>query len=139
MEKTYNAGAAIGIMGGALGSVIWLFITGLATNSPFFAFVPTFCGLAGGFLALFLLTRKPERRQTIAGGVIIWLVAINLVFGNLLFDRIPPTVWGMSTGKEMFSRLHLNLLLVAMSLFGVYLMAQGWRKKPDSQVFDRAP
>jgi hypothetical protein len=138
MEKTYNAGAAIGIMGGALGSVIWLFITGLATNSPFFAFVPTFCGLVGGFFALFLLTRKPERRQIIAGGVILWLVAVNLVFGNLLFDRIPPTVWGMSTGKEMFSRLHLNLLLVAMSLFGVYLMAQGWRKKPESQPLDSA-
>ena len=139
MEKTYNAGAAIGIMGGALGSVIWLFITGLATNSPFFAFVPTYCGLAGGFFALFLLTRKPERRQIIAGGVILWLVAVNLVFGNLLFDRIPPTVWGMSTGKETFSRLHLNLLLVAMSLFGVYLMAQGWRRKSESQPFDPAP
>ncbi|MCI0406386.1 MAG: hypothetical protein L0209_10045 [candidate division Zixibacteria bacterium] len=138
MEKTYNAGAAIGIMGGALGSVIWLFITGLATNSPFFAFIPTWCALGGGFFALFLLTRKPERRQLIAGGVILWLVGINLVFGNLLFDKIPPTVWGMSTGKEMFSRLHLNLLLVAMSLFGIYLMSQGWRKKPESRPFDPA-
>ncbi|MCI0331392.1 MAG: hypothetical protein L0196_10710 [candidate division Zixibacteria bacterium] len=138
MEKTYNAGAAIGIMGGALGSVIWLFITGLAANSPFFAFVPTICGLAGGFFALFLLTRRPERRQTIAGGVILWLVAINLVFGNLLFDRIPPTVWGMSTGREQFSRLHMNLLLVAMSLFGIYLLAQGWRKKPEFQSSNSA-
>ncbi|HLG94086.1 MAG TPA: hypothetical protein VI546_04555 [candidate division Zixibacteria bacterium] len=139
MEKTYNAGAAIGIMGGALGSVIWLFITGLATNSPFYAFVPTICGLAGGFFALFLLTRRPERRQIIAGGVILWLVAINFVFGNLLFDRIPSAVWGMSTGKATFSRLHLNLLLVAMSLFGIYLMAQGWRKKPESRPLDVVP
>lgn len=139
MEKTYNAGAAIGIMGGALGSVIWLFITGLATNSPFFAFVPTLCGLAGGFFALFLLTRRPERRQLIAGGVILWLVVINFIFGNLLFDRIPPTVWGMSTGKEQFSRLHMNLLLVAMSLFGIYLMSQGWNKKSDQGPADTAP
>ena len=139
MEKTYNAGAALGIMGGVLGSVIWLFITGLETYSSFFAFVPTLCGLVGGFLALFLLTRKPERRQIIAGGVILWLVAINFAFGNLIFDYIPPTVWGMSTGKAAFSRLHLNLLLVAMSLFGIHLMAQGWRKKPESKPLTPAP
>jgi hypothetical protein len=138
MEKTYNLGAAIGIMGGALGSVIWLFITGLETYSSFFAFVPVGCGVLGGFFALFLLSRKPERRQIIAGGVILWLVAVNLVFGNLLFDKIPPTVWGMSTGKELFSRLHLNLLLVAMSLFGIYLISQGWKKKPESKPFEAA-
>lgn len=136
MEKTYNLGAAIGIMGGALGSVIWLFITGLAIQSWFFMTVPLLCGLAGGFFALLLLSRKPEQRQIIAGSVILLLVAINLVFGNLLFDRIPLTVWGMSTGKEGFSRLHLNLLLVAMSLFGIYLMSQGWRKKPESELPD---
>ena len=128
MEKTYNAGAAIGIMGGVMGAVIWLFITGLATYSPFFAFVPTLCGLVGGFFALFLLTRKPERRQIIAGGVILWLVAINFAFGNLIFDYIPPTVFGMSTGKAAFPRFHLNLLLLAMLLFGFIILDQGRKK-----------
>lgn len=129
MEKQFNAGAAIGIMGGVLGSIIWLFIAGLAINSPLYAFVPAFCGLAGGFFALFLLTRRPERRMPIAGGTILWLVAINFVFGNLIFDQIPESLWGMSTGKAAFSRLHLNLLFLAMSLLGFYMLVPG-RKKP---------
>lgn len=124
MEKTFNTGAAIGIMGGALGSVIWLFITGLAINSPLFTFVPVSCGLFGGFLALFLLSRSPVKRSLIAGGIILWLAAVNFVFGNLVFDQIPVTVWGMPTGKEAFSRLHFNLLLLAMALFGFYLTVQ---------------
>ncbi len=129
MEKTFNTGAAIGIMGGALGSVIWLFITGLAINSPLFTFVPVCCGLFGGLFALFLLSRSAVRRPLVAGGVILWLAAVNYVFGNLIFDQIPVTVWGVPTGKEAFSRLHFNLLLLAMSLFGFYLTVQNRLKK----------
>lgn len=129
MEKIFNAGAAVGIMGGALGSVIWLFITGLAIGSPFFMLVPLLCGFLGGFLALFLLTRRPERRNFIAGLCILWMTAVNFLFGNLVFDQIPPSVWGIPTHMGAFSRLHMNLLLLAMTLFGFYLTVQNRLKR----------
>jgi hypothetical protein len=129
MEKTFNTGAAIGIMGGALGSVIWLFITGQATNSPLFILVPVSCGLFGGLLALFLLSRSAVKRPLVAGGIVLWLVAINFVFDNFIFDQIPVMVWGIPTHMGDFSRLHFNLLLLATALFGFYLTMQNRLKR----------
>jgi len=60
------------------------------------------------------------------------LAAVNFVFGNLIFDRIGDSLWGISTGKEAFSRLHLNLLLVAMALLGFYLVVQNRIKRSHS-------
>jgi hypothetical protein len=133
MEKTFNMGAAVGILGGVVGSVIWLFITGLAINSPFFMLVPLLCGFLGGFLALFLLTRRPERRNFIAGLCILWMTAVNCFFGNLVFDQIPASVWGIPTHMGDFSRLHMNLLLLTMALFGFYMTVKNRLKRNQTQ------
>lgn len=62
--------------------------------------------------------RHPTRKFSIIGASILWVSIINLVFANGLYDAIPATLDGVSTGKEQISRWWLNGFLGLAALPG---------------------
>ena len=119
-------GEKAGLIGGAIGTTIggtsWLIILGISMKSILLATVPVLWGLVGVIAVIKFYDINPERKFLIIGAGILWIVVLNFILGNILYDKIPDTLAGMSTGKDQFSLLQINIFLGLISLLGFYFI-----------------
>ncbi len=127
MDK--NKGIVVGTIGATVGSIGWLVIAGIAIKSWIFSLLPIILGLVCIISVIKLNNLHPERKFAIIGLTVLWLVILNFIFGNIVYERIPDTVWGIPTGKDMFNHLKLNVFLGLFSLWGFYSVAKDLLRK----------
>ena len=112
-----------GLIGTAGGGFAWLVITGFVIGSPLVSLLAVILGLvcfAGGMI---LFRARPERRLTVVGLAIVWTALFNVVFVNAVYDQIPDSVGGITTGKGAFNSFSLTLLMAALAVSGFALVA----------------
>ena len=108
----------IAAAGAVFGGLFWVVIMEIALRSWFHALIPVFLGGLCIFGVIKLYNRRPERKLAIIGLAILWLVVINFIFINVLYDSVPNILWGVSTGKNQISLYMLNLYMGIFSLAG---------------------
>lgn len=119
-------GEKLGLIGGTIGTAIggtsWLIILGISLKSILLATVPVLWGLIGVIAVIKLYDINPERKFLIIGAGILWIIVLNFILGNILYDKIPDTLGGMSTGKDQLSLLHINIFLGLILLLGFWFI-----------------
>lgn len=108
-------GALIGSMGGGFA---WLVMTGFVIGSPIVSVLAIVIGVVGFIGGMKIVQACPERRLTIVGLGLIWIALFNVVFVNHVYERIPETVGGMTTGKHVLDALSLTVIVAAIGLVG---------------------
>lgn len=117
-----KAGFYGGVFGGVAGGFTWLAMTGFIIHRPLVALAALAAAGVTILAALLAFKRFPARQLTLTGLVIIWVVIVNLIFIPRVYDAIPASVGGMTTGKEVFSEMKLMLLVGALSLLGFFMI-----------------
>jgi hypothetical protein len=131
LPKGQNLGVFLGSLGAILGSLLWIIITGVVLKSMIFIIIPAVIMIAG--MAVFYLFYKkyPQKWLVILGALIVFLVMVNLIFANILYQRIPDYIGGISTGKEQMGLLQVNIFLGVFAFWGIFCIIVGLiRKRP---------
>jgi len=124
MQNQYESWALLAtLLGGYGGGLAWLVIVAWMLNSPLFSLSVVLLAGVGIWVSWRAYLRQPQHKLRIVGLSVLWVVGLNLVFANVLYDVIPATLNGISTGKEQFTRWGLNMFLGMMLLPGCYLIA----------------
>lgn len=131
MKQSEKTGIIGGTIGATIGGTAWLIIGGISMKSPLCILVPILWGLICIIAVLKLYNINPKRKFLIVGASLLWLVVLNFALGNILYDKIPDTLAGMSTGKEQFSLVKLNIFLGLMSLLGFYFLIKDILEKKN--------
>ena len=130
MGKEEKAGLVWGVVGASLGSLAWAVLLGISIGSFGVAIAAAAGAAACIILSIKAYELKPERKLSIIGVSLVWLALLNIVFLNILYERIPEMVGGISTGKSQISLPALNVFLGAFFLAGLILfMTDIVRKK----------
>ncbi|MFH1622678.1 MAG: hypothetical protein ABIA97_06130 [Candidatus Omnitrophota bacterium] len=122
--QSEKSGIIIGTIGATFGSIAWIVVSGIVIKSLLFILLPLFAGLVCIIMVIKLYKIHPERAFTIMGLAILWLVIVNFVFGNIIYDRIPDTLGGMSTNKNQFNLLRLNVFFGVFSMMGFWFIVK---------------
>lgn len=132
MAQSEKTGIIGGTIGATIGGIAWLVLLGIVIKSPFTIIIPIIWGLIGIIAVIKLYNGNPKRRFALVGLGLLWLVTLNFIFGNIMYDKIPDAFWGISTGKEQFSLVKLNILLGCLSLLGFYYLIKDIVERKDS-------
>ncbi|GBD39363.1 hypothetical protein HRbin37_01642 [bacterium HR37] len=122
MTKSEKIGVVVGVIGASVGSLSWIVIAGASMGAWPFIVLPLLFGVVCVVSTIRLYTLYPQSKFTIMGLAILWLSILNLIFGNLIYDRLPENILDVPTGKESFSLLKLNLFIGLISLLGFCLV-----------------
>ena len=130
-SRGQNTGIFLGFFGAILGGLLWIIITGIVLKSMIFIIVPSAL-LIGSMVIVYLFYKKyPRKWLVILGALIIFLVAVNFIFANILYQSIPDYVGGISTGKNEMSLLQINIFLGMFAFWGLFCIIVGiFRKHP---------
>jgi len=122
MKHPQGKGAFWGIVGATIGGIGWIIILGVVLRSPAIATIATALGVTTLFVALKLYQISPDRAFAIIGTVLLWLIIINLIFLNLLYETIPEKLGGLATGKDQISLITLNIQIGVFSIVGFFFL-----------------
>jgi len=130
MNKQEKLGVILGVGGASFGSVLWLVILGIALKSWTISIVPLLLAAIAVVFSIRLYDINPEKKFTVLGAAILWLIIINFVYLNMFYDKIPAMACGISTGKEQCNIVQLNVYLGLLSLIGfIFIIIDILRKK----------
>ena len=125
--------AQIGTTAGiTLGGTAWLIVLGIAVKSQFIIMLPILFGALCIFGSLYLYHRYPERKFAINGAAILWLIVWNSILANALYDKIPDSVGGITTGKNQFSLAQVNVILIALTVLGMWFLIKDIMQKNNT-------
>lgn len=122
MINASKIGPMIGLVGAVLGSLFWLIALGAALKSWWLIIAPIVLSLICIIVAIILYSKVPKKILSIIGLVVLWVVNVNFIFVNALYNEIPETLNGVSTGKAQMSLASINIFLAAALLVGFYLI-----------------
>jgi len=122
MKHPQGKGAFWGIVGATIGGIGWIIILGVVLRSPAIATIATALGVTTLFVALKLYQISPDRAFAIIGTVLLWLIIINLIFLNLLYETIPGKLGDLATGKDQISLITLNIQIGVFSIVGFFFL-----------------
>lgn len=131
MMNAETKNMAGGLLGTTGGGFAWVVVTGFVTGTPIVSLLAVILGVVcfAGSMALF--RARPERRLMIIGLAFIWIALFNIIFINLIYNRIPDTVAGITTGKEALSSLNLTVLMAAFAVLGFAMVARDFLHMGD--------
>ena len=122
MEHPQGKGAFWGIVGATIGGIGWIIILGIVLRSPAVTTIAAVLGVITLFVALKLYQISPDRTFAIIGTVLLWLIIINSIFLNVLYEAIPEKLGVLTTGKDQFSLLMLNIQIGIFSVVGFFFL-----------------
>lgn len=126
----------IGLIGGAVGATVgglsWLIILGIVLKSPLYTVLPILWGIVCIVAVVKLYAINPQRFCAIIGTAILWIMVLNIMLGNMLYESIPDTVGGMSTGKEQMSLLMINVFMALFLVPGFFLLVRDIVRKAEA-------
>lgn len=118
MDKNERIGLIGGIGGSILGATLWLVILGIVIKSTLLIILPVIFGIICFYTAMWSYNRRPERKLSIIGLAIIWLVFWNMLLCNYYYTMIPQNIGSITTGKEQFSLVQVNVMFIIFFLVG---------------------
>jgi len=127
MKDSRRTGIIAGSAGAIFGSLIWIIILGITLKSIYIAVIPMILGLLAFLVVVFIANKKPDKFLRITGVLLVYISGINLVFLNFLFNRIPDTIGGVSTGKSLFTLLQLNFFVGIFLIAGIIILIKDFR------------
>lgn len=131
MKQSEKTGVVGGTIGGTIGGTAWLIIGGISIKSSITISIPIIWGLICVVAVIKLYNISPKRKFAIIGLGLLWLVILNFILGNIIYDKLPDTLGGISAGKELFSLTRLNIFLGFASLFGFYFLIKDILEKKN--------
>ena len=131
MTQSQKTGVIGGTIGATIGFTAWLIIMGISIKSPLIILMPIIWGLICVVGVIKLYNINPSRKFAIVGIGLLWLVVLNFILGNILYDKIPDTLGSISTGKEQFSLVKINIFLGLMALLGFYFLIKDILEKKN--------
>lgn len=129
MDKNERIGLIFGIAGSALGATLWLVILGVIIKSTLLIVLPIIVGALCIYATIKFYNIQPNKKSSIFGLAIIWLIFWNMLLCNLYFDKIPQSVGAMTTGKTLFSLIQINVMFLIFFLIGCGLIIRDIVKK----------
>lgn len=134
-EKMKNLGIIIGSGGAIFGGILWIIIAGVVLKSALFIIIPSICAVASFLIVLKLYNMFPGKWLIILGGLILFLIMVNIIFVNALYPKIPDYVGEISTGKNQMGLIQLNLFLAMFSFWGLFCIFFGiFKQKKNQQI-----
>jgi hypothetical protein len=122
----------IGALGGMIiGCISWIIIVGVSLGSLQIIIFPIIFGLICILFAWRSYRLHPERSLSIVGAALIWLMVLNFMAANFLYELIPETIWEdapqqyvqfFTTGKSQVGLLFINIWLSIFTLAGIVLI-----------------
>ena len=128
MEKSQIGSIVGAILGCTLGGLVWLVGIGIGIGSPVVVVLTVVSGIICVFGVLKTIRLYSNRKYLIAGLAILWITMTNFSIGNSIYEEIPNSLWGFSTGIQSLSLVSLNLLLFSFSLLGFYFCLKDLRE-----------
>ena len=129
MNQSEKTAVIWGIIGATLGGTLWIIIMGISMKSVPAILLPIIWGVVCVIGALKLYDINPTRKFAVMGAGILWLIILNFVFINLIYDKIPSVLGGISTGKEQISLAKINVFLGLISILGFFFLVKDIVKK----------
>ena len=129
LTKGQKLGIFLGLFGTMLGGFLWIIITGIVLKSMIFIIIPAVLLIASTVIVYLVYNKYPHKWLVILGALIIFLVIVNLIFINILYQRIPDYVGGITTGKNEMSLLQVNIFLGIFAFWGIFCLVLGIFKK----------
>lgn len=112
-----------------IGGLAWLLITGAVINAWWAIGLILLIGIFSIVTSFRYIDRYPGRERAILGTLMLWVIVVNFVFANAIYDRIPDYILGISSGKAQFSLLCINLFLGLLSFLGFGLVLKDISEK----------
>ncbi len=128
-SKGQKLGIFLGLFGTMLGGFLWIIITGIVLKSMIFIIIPAVLLIASTVIVYLIYNKYPHKWLVILGALIIFLVIVNFIFINILYQRIPDYVGDISTGRNQMGLLPINIFLGIFSLWGIFCIVLGIFKK----------
>jgi len=120
--KVKSANVISPILGITIGGLLWLLITSVVVHSVTLGVVIGILGIFTTVFAIKLANTYPRKFRLILGLTMLWVIILNFILANVIYDQIPSFIWGVPSGKDKFSILHLNIFLGLLSVFGFWLI-----------------
>lgn len=93
MMQTNKVAVLASVVGMTIGFVSWLIVLGFVLESFLLIFLPLGFGIVCVWGAMKLYSKNPERKFSIMGVSVIWLMILNFFLANSYYEMIPETVW----------------------------------------------
>jgi hypothetical protein len=113
-----------GIIGISLGGTAWLLLLGIYLKSPSVIFLTIIWEIIAIVGSIRLYKINHSRKLAIFAMAILWIVVLNFALANILYDKIPDTIAEITTGKQSFSIVKLNLFFGILSFIGFSLLVK---------------
>lgn len=120
IETYANAGAVLGTV---LGGISWAVIAAMLLRDSALSVIALALCAALVFAGFRFLHAYPERRLSVFGALVMAVIAANAFLINRLYDAIPSSAWGVTTGKGSVSLFSLNCMLAVFGVVGAALVA----------------
>jgi drug/metabolite transporter (DMT)-like permease len=129
-----NIGIFLGLLGAVLGGLLWIIITGIVLKSAIFIVIPAVLMILSIVIVYLCYKKYPGKWLLILGILIIFLVAVNFIFANILYQSIPDSVGGITTGKNEMSLLQVNIFLGIFAFWGIFCIIIGTIRKHPGKL-----
>lgn len=124
----------LGSAGAIAGGFAWIVMMGCVLRSVFIAAAPVVLGVLCYAAMAALARRFPRKKAAILGFIAVCVSSVNIVFVNVLYERIPDKVGDISTGKESFSAAGIIFFLVVVLIFGIALILKDAINRDDGRA-----
>jgi hypothetical protein len=119
IEKISFLSAAFGSV---TGSFLWIFLIGAAAQMLWACFFSILCTAAGIYFPYKLYKKNSLRLLSAAAVLLIWIIMVNIIAINCVYDYIPDKIGSIDTGKNLISLKTINCVLALILIFPILMV-----------------
>jgi len=131
MIESKKAGLLWGGLGSLVGGFCWIVVLGIVAGFTWVAVAAVLAVVIGSGALIYATNKFPQRYLSIIGWLAAAISVANFAALHFLYDEIPESVGGMTTGKDSASLFPVLVMLAVFFGIGVYLILKDSRKKPS--------